>query len=65
MTKRKKAKILRKGFERGAQWAIINMAHNSGSGIVILPAGLPSGDEARKIVDSMLLELFVPKPVKK
>jgi hypothetical protein len=51
--------ILREGFERGAQWCVLDMAHKNGSLAVI---GSKDGDDS---LNRTLRDLFVPKPENK
>jgi hypothetical protein len=59
---KKRARILREGFERGAQWAMLDLAYRNGS-IGIVDANGAIGDKERDAaIRDMLRSLFVPKP---
>jgi hypothetical protein len=51
--RRDEAVVLREGFERGAQWAVLDMAHKNGSLSMI---------GANGSLGQTLHDLFVPKP---
>jgi hypothetical protein len=60
--KRATAKILREGFERGAQWAIMDHAYRMGNGFAVVGKDGAVPDEERDAhVAQILADLFVPK----
>jgi hypothetical protein len=61
----KRAKILREGFERGAQWAVMDLAARTGSFGIVDANGSITAEERAIIMQDLLLKLFVPKPESK
>lgn len=55
---------LREGFERGAQWAAMDLAHRDGNFFVVISKdGSPTTKEQRAgAMTAHMREMFVPKP---
>ncbi|MGD0968651.1 MAG: hypothetical protein ABR949_10220 [Candidatus Aquilonibacter sp.] len=56
--------VLREGFERGAQWAAMDLAHRDGNFFVMISEdGSPmTKEEQSQAMTRHIIELFVPKP---
>ena len=55
--------VLREGFERGAQWAVLDMAHKTGS-LSVFGSEPLTADAKADSLNKTLRSLFVPKPAR-
>lgn len=60
LRKMQRSVILRDGFERGAQWAIMDHAYRMGNGFAVVGKDGPVEDRDKAIAE-ILADLFVPK----